>query len=157
MDQMQSMTPTARDEDTPLTVATPGVLGNDVDIDGDSLTVTANTDPSQGTVAINADGSLTYTPKAGYNGPDSFNYTISDGKGGSDTATVTIDVTPVNDGPDAVDDAYSTDEDTPLTVASPGVLGNDVDSDGDSLTVTANNPSPGNSGHQRGRLSDLHA
>ena len=69
------------DEDTPLTVAAPGVLGNDVDGDGDSLTVTANTNPRQGTVIINADGSYTYTPEAGWNGQDSFTYTISDADG----------------------------------------------------------------------------
>lgn len=123
-------------EDTPLTVAAPGVLSNDSDVDGDSLTVIAFSDPPNGTVLVNANGSVSYTPDANFNGVDSFTYTISDGNGGTDTATATINVTAVNDAPDAVDDVYTTVEDTPLTVAAPGVLSNDTDADGDSLTVS---------------------
>ena len=86
-------------EDTPLVVAAPGVLGNDTDPDGDSLTVTGNTDPTNGTVTVNPNGSLTYTPDPNYNGLDSFTYDISDGNGGTDTATITITVNPVQDPP----------------------------------------------------------
>jgi hypothetical protein len=50
-------------------------------------------------VTVNANGSFTYTPNANYNGPDSFDYTVSDGNGGTDTATVNLTVTSVNDGP----------------------------------------------------------
>jgi len=125
------------DEDTPLTIAANGVLGNDTDPEGDTLTVTAFTQPTNGTVTIGSDGKLEYTPNANFNGVDTLNYTISDGNGGTDTATVTINVTGVNDAPDAVDNSYTTDEDTPLTIAANGVLGNDTDPDGDTLTVTA--------------------
>src|SRR4051794_17309141 len=97
----------------------PGVLANDVDVDGDVLTVTAASDPPHGTVTVNPNGSLSYVPDPNYNGPDSFTYTISDGHGGTDAATVRITVTPVNDAPDARDDAYTTAEDTPLTVPRP--------------------------------------
>ncbi|MEZ5644406.1 MAG: Ig-like domain-containing protein [Burkholderiaceae bacterium] len=120
------------DEDTPVTVA---VLPNDTDVDGDTLTVTAVTQGANGTVAIDpVSGNPVYTPDADFVGTDTFTYTISDGNGGTDTATVTVTINPVNDAPVAVDDAVSTDEDTPVTVA---VLPNDTDVDGDTLTVTS--------------------
>ena len=124
-------------EDTPLTVVPAGVLGNDSDPDGDPLTVTGFTQPANGTLAVGSDGSLEYTPNENFNGTETFSYTISDGNGGTDTATVTINVGVVNDQPDAVDDTYDTTEDTPLTIAPVGVLGNDSDPDGDPLTVTS--------------------
>ncbi len=78
-------------EGAPLTVgAAAGVLGNDTDPDGDMLSAGSAGDPAGGTVALDADGSFTYTPDAGFVGTDTFSYTISDGKGGSDTATVTV-------------------------------------------------------------------
>ena len=60
---------------------------------------------AHGTVSCTAGGTCTYTPAANYFGPDSFTYTISDGHGGTDTATVSITVTPVQDDPTAVNDA----------------------------------------------------
>ena len=65
-----------------------------------------------GSVAINGDGTVTYTPDPDFHGIDSFTYTIEDGNGGTDTASVILTVLPINDGPDAVDDADSTDEDS---------------------------------------------
>src|SRR5205085_2274644 len=130
-------------EDVPLTVPANGVLGNDTDADGDTLTVTTNTTPSHGTVTVNANGSLTYTPATNYHGADSFQYTITDASLTS-TATVNITVNPVNDTPVAIDAAYSTAQDTPMNIATPGVLTNDTDVDGDVLTVTTNtSPSHG--------------
>ncbi|MBW7882604.1 MAG: tandem-95 repeat protein [Caldilineaceae bacterium] len=123
------------DEDVALTIGAPGVLVNDSDVDGDALSVASYTQPANGTVVANPDGSFTYTPDANFNGVDTFDYTISDGNGGSDTATVTITVNPVNDAPDAVNDSYNATEDTPLTIPAPGVLFNDTDVDGDALTV----------------------
>ena len=125
----------ATDEDTPLTVAAPGVLGNDTDVDGDPLTALVVTQPANGTLALNATGSFTYTPNANFNGSDSFTYKANDGTADSNVATVTITVSAVNDAPVAVADSYATTEDTPLTVAAPGVLGNDTDADGDPLTA----------------------
>jgi CshA-type fibril repeat protein len=118
------------DEDTLVTIP---VLTNDTDIDGDPLTVTAASSPN-GTVTINADGTISYTPNANFNGTDTITYTISDGKGGTSTATVTVTVNPVNDAPVAVPDSITTAEDTPVTIP---VLGNDSDPEGDPLTVTA--------------------
>ncbi len=129
--------PVARDdsattaEDNAVTIA---VLGNDSDVDGDGLTVTAVTQGSNGSVALNANGTVTYTPAANYHGPDSFTYTLSDGQGGTASATVRVTVTPVNDAPVARDDSATTAEDNAVIVA---VLGNDSDADGDSLTITA--------------------
>jgi len=122
-------------EDTALTVNAPGVLANDGDPDGNQLSAMLVSGPSHGTIALNANGSFTYTPAADYNGDDSFTYQASDGTLQSGPATVTITVTGANDGPTATGDTYSTAEDTALTVAAPGVLGNDSDPDGDSLSA----------------------
>ncbi|MHA3775299.1 Ig-like domain-containing protein [Verrucomicrobiota bacterium sgz303538] len=118
-------------EDTAKTIT---VLGNDTDVDNDPLTVTVATVPTaQGTVAINSDGTLAFTPALNFNGTATINYTISDGHGGTSSAKVTVTVTPVNDAPVAADDTASTSEDTAKTIA---VLGNDMDVDNDPLTVT---------------------
>ena len=77
---------------TPLTVPAPGVLGNDSDVDGDSLSAAVATGPSHGVVTLNADGSFTYTPDSTFSGTDTFTYTVDDGNGGTDTATVSINV-----------------------------------------------------------------
>ena len=122
-------------EDTPLTIAIPGVLGNDTDVEGGTLTAIAGTPSSNGSLALNADGSFTYTPNANYNGSDSFTYHASDGATNSNDATVAITINEVEDAPVAIDDSYTTDEDTPLTIAAPGVLANDTDVDGETLTV----------------------
>ncbi len=81
------------------------------------------TDPVNGDVTFNADGSYTYTPDADYNGSDSFTYDICDVDGDCDPATVTITITAVDDAPVANDDSNTTDEDTPV---SGSVTGNDV-------------------------------
>uniref|UniRef100_UPI0014216010 Ig-like domain-containing protein n=1 Tax=Thalassoroseus pseudoceratinae TaxID=2713176 RepID=UPI0014216010 len=75
------------DEDTPVVI---NVLANDSDVEGDTLTVSAVTPGTNGTVTINPDGTLTYTPAANFAGSDTFTYTINDGNGGSDTATVNV-------------------------------------------------------------------
>ncbi|MDW8069689.1 MAG: Ig-like domain-containing protein [Anaerolineae bacterium] len=122
-------------EDATLTVTAPGVLGNDSDLDGDSLTAALLTGPANGTLNLNPDGSFTYTPNPNFSGADSFTYKAYDGRSESNVATVTITVNPVNDAPVAQGDTYETDEDTPLVVDVPGVLANDSDPDGDSLTA----------------------
>ena len=108
------------------------VLTNDTDADGDSLSVTGATSGAHGAVTFNA-SSVSYTPNANYFGNDSFTYTIGDGHGGSDSATVYVTVSNVNDAPVATADGYAMNQDTVLNVAAPGVLGNDSDIDGDSL------------------------
>ena len=121
------------DEDVPLDVGAPGVLGNDSDIDGDRLAATVSTPPSHGRLTLLPDGSLRYASAPNYHGPDSFTYELSDGQGGTATATVRITIVSVPDAPIASEDAFATDEDTALAVSPPGVLGNDSDGDGDAI------------------------
>ena len=122
------------DEGDVLTVTSvQGVLSNDIDAEGDSLTAILLSQPSRGTVVLDGDGAFTYTPNAGFTGSDSFTYDADDGEF-SATATVTIVVSSVNDAPLSVDDQFDAREDQPLDVsAADGVLMNDSDPDGDSL------------------------
>ncbi|HHX8301805.1 TPA: tandem-95 repeat protein, partial [Vibrio diabolicus] len=87
--------------------------------------------PANGTVSVNPDGSVTYTPNDNYHGTDSFTYIVTSG-GVSESTTVNVDVTPVNDALVAKDDTAVTDEDTPVTI---DVLPNDTDIDGDKLSI----------------------
>ena len=129
--------PYSVDEDVVLTIdATIGVLANDSDADGDSLTALLNSLPANGTVDFSDDGSFTYTPDPNFNGTDSFTYMANDGSLNSSSATVTITVNPIADVPVAVSDSYSVDENATLSVdAASGVLHNDSDADGGSLTA----------------------
>ncbi|MBB1462172.1 Ig-like domain-containing protein, partial [Vibrio sp. SG41-7] len=130
-------------EDTPVS----GTLSAS-DEDGDSLSFTKATDPSNGTVVVDENGDWTFTPNENYNGDDSFTVVVSDGQGGTDTITVNIGVTPVNDAPTLVDGngdplgdsvTVTTDEDTPVS----GSL-SASDDDGDSLSFSkGNDPSNG--------------
>jgi VCBS repeat-containing protein len=125
------------DEDGVLTVgAADGVLVNDSDIDGDTLTASLVDQPSHGSVALAADGSFVYTPEPDFYGEDGFTYVAGDGQIESELATVAITVEAVNDAPVAAEDAYSTSKGKPLTVDSTaGVLANDSDIDGDALSA----------------------
>jgi VCBS repeat-containing protein len=138
------------DEDSVLNELIPGILGNDTDPDtSDGLTVIAFDDTTilGAIVLVNADGSFSYDPTGsailqalavGEWILDSFNYTISDGNGGTANATVDITVNGVNDNPTANDDTWITDEDSVLDVPVPGVMDNDTDPDtSDGLTVIA--------------------
>ena len=121
---------TANPVTTPEDTAVNGtVTGSDVD--GDALTFTKTTDPTHGTVTLNPDGTYTYTPNTNYTGNDSFDVTVSDGKGGSAVVTVNVTVTPVNDAPVATANPVTTPEDTAVNGT---VTGSDVD--GDALTFT---------------------
>ncbi|HEY9284768.1 MAG TPA: Ig-like domain-containing protein [Pyrinomonadaceae bacterium] len=77
------------------------MLANDADADNDALTAAVVGPLSHGSVSLNADGSFTYTPAANYFGPDSFTYKANDGAADTSVATVSINVTPVNDAPTA--------------------------------------------------------
>ncbi|EJC1209392.1 tandem-95 repeat protein [Vibrio parahaemolyticus] len=116
-------------EDTPTIIK---VLGNDT-FEGDDQVVSLDTNngPANGTVSVNPDGSVTYTPNDNYHGTDSFTYIVTSG-GVSESTTVSVDVTPVNDAPVAKDDIATTQEDTVVTI---DVLPNDTDVDGDKLSI----------------------
>jgi VCBS repeat-containing protein len=118
--------------------ASQGVLRNDTDSDGETLTVSlvSGQGPSHGTLTLNADGSFSYTPAGGYSGSDSFTYAVSDGAL-SDTAVVSLNVHATNSAPSAGADSYSVLHDQVLTVPfAQGALGNETDGDGDPLTVS---------------------
>lgn len=111
------------------------VLTNDTDVEGDTLSVVEiPTPPTNGTVEVDIDGIITYTPDGGFFGTDTFIYRITDG-GANDEATVTVEVSS-NEPPVGVADSYTTAENTTLSVTSTlGVLANDTDADGDQLTA----------------------
>ncbi|PMN65837.1 hypothetical protein BCT26_15170 [Vibrio lentus] len=113
-------------EDTPVN----GTLSAS-DEDGDSLSFTKSTDPSNGTVVVDENGDWTYTPNENYNGDDSFTVEVSDGLGGTDTITVNIGVTPINDSPVGEDLSVTTDEDTPVSGSLTA-----TDADNDQLTFS---------------------
>ena len=104
-------------EDTLLQVTAPGVLGNATDPDGDPMTAVLDTDVSNGSLTLNADGSFSYTPDANFNGADSFVYHANDGIDDSNTATVSITITLVNDEPSFTTSDQSVGEnDGPISV-----------------------------------------
>ena len=125
-------------EDVVLSVtAANGVLENDSDVDGDVLTASVVTEPTSGVLVLLSDGSVTYTPNAGFSGTDSFQYEVSDGTASTGPIDATIEVSAVDDAPVAVADAYTVAEDGSLTVAvADGVLDNDTDEEGDNLVAT---------------------
>jgi hypothetical protein len=106
------------------------VLANDFDPDGDPLTITGTSAAANGTATISGSNIL-YTPATGYYGADSFTYTISDGQGGTSSATVSLFV---NAPPQAANDAYTVQQNSSNNVLN--VLANDSDPDGDPLTIT---------------------
>ncbi|HCG5919239.1 TPA: tandem-95 repeat protein, partial [Vibrio parahaemolyticus] len=116
-------------EDTPTII---NVLGNDT-FEGTDKVVSLDTNngPANGTVSVNPDGSVTYTPNDNYVGKDTFTYVVTSG-GVSESTTVEVNVTPVNDAPVAKDDIATTQEDTAVTI---DVLPNDTDVDGDKLSI----------------------
>jgi len=118
-------------EDTPVTL---DVLANDIDVDGDELTVVSVQQPMNGVVVLNADQTLTYTPTSNFNGMDSFTYTIIDAEDVESTATVNLNILPVNDAPVAVDDIASFSE-AVEGVITVDVIANDIDVDGDALML----------------------
>jgi VCBS repeat-containing protein len=123
----------------------PGVLANDTDADGDTLTAQKVSDPAHGVLVLNADGTFVYTPAANYNGADSFVYRPFDGASfGADT-TVSFTIQAVNDLPVAIGESYTATSGSPLIIPSAtGVLANDTDVDNPTLTAQlVTNPASG--------------
>ena len=130
-----------------LTVPTLGVLANDTDPQALPLSAVLVNGPLHGTLTggLNADGSFTYTPDPAYFGSDSFSYRAFNGTLSSDITTVNLSIAHVNHPPVAVNDAFTTNGNSTLSVAGPGVLANDTDPDaGDILSaVLATGPTQG--------------
>ena len=119
-----------------LNISAPGILKNDTDSDNDTITCILKETPTHGTLILNADGSLTYTPEKDFIGNDFFTYTCSDGIAESNIATVSLLVNPSpNTPPIAIDDIYSMVQNISITVPEPGILENDLDEEGKTLTV----------------------
>ncbi|MGQ0598680.1 tandem-95 repeat protein, partial [Aquabacterium sp.] len=115
-------------EDTPITDQVSGS-----DVEGDTLSYAKASDPSHGSVTVQADGSFSYTPTANYNGTDSFTVTVSDGQSGSATSTVSITVTAVSDAPVMSTDTLSATAEPSVTWASSALLSGASDPDGGTL------------------------
>ncbi len=125
-------------EDETLTVPASGVISNDTDAENNQLTaILVGTGVSNGTLALSADGSFTYTPNANFNGTDSFTYKANDGSANSSTVTVTITVNPVNDRPITDNKSFTTNEDTAYDVT---LTGSDSDIPAQTLTFDLVNP-----------------
>lgn len=119
-----------------LEVASPGILGNDTDGDGDSLFASVSEGPSNGFASVNLDGSFSYSPNPDFNGEDQFTYRAFDLHGPSDdNATVTIIINPLNDAPFAIDANFETFEDEQIS----GIVSG-FDADGDELEFVMVNP-----------------
>ncbi len=125
------------EENTPVTIA---VLVNDSDEENAPLTIIGVTQGTNGSVVINADNTVTYTPNPEFTGVDTFTYTISDNAGGNATATVTVTVIPVNNPPvvESPGDQFNAEGDT----VSLQLVASDPDEE-DILTFSAANLPPG--------------
>lgn len=137
--------------DSPVAI---DVLSNDFDIDGNTILLTffGATSENGGTVTRDDNGTpddlnddlLIYSPPANFTGTDSFSYTISDGNGGTDSATVMLDiVTGANSPPVALDDSATTNRDSTVTI---DVLANDLDIDGNPISLTGFEATSANGG-----------
>jgi len=126
------------DEDSVLSVAAPGVLANDFDADGNSLSAILVAGPAHGSLTLNANGSFTYTPHANYHGSDSFTYKVNDGVQDSNVATVSLRIDAVNDAPvtNPVTLAAIAEDSGARLITQAQLLSGASDTDGDSLTAT---------------------
>jgi hypothetical protein len=136
----------ATDQGVDLTVAAPGLLANDLKggwlVNSNALRAVLQTAPGNGSATLNADGSFTYTPAAGFSGQDSFTYVAEAYNTNNNNllatsapATVTVYVNPGNSAPTALDDGFTGTEGSVLNVPAPGVLANDSDPENASLTA----------------------
>jgi len=125
------------DEDTAATgnLLSDNGSGADSDVDGDTLAVTgAAFATAHGYVTITTNGNYAYTPVANYNGTDSFDYTVNDGHGGSDTATMSLTINAVNDAPSLTNNGGSVDQDAVLTLTLAMLSASDVDNSASQLS-----------------------
>lgn len=124
---------------TAITIAASALLANDTDQDGNTLVITGANGGINGSAVFNAQtNTVTFTPTAGYTGPASFNYSISDGNGGTASAVVSLNVNaPPNRPPVASNDSgFTVTQDATLSLPASSLLANDSDPDGDPVTIT---------------------
>ncbi|MFN6541380.1 MAG: beta strand repeat-containing protein [Nostoc sp. EkiNYC01] len=131
-------------QDTAVTILATNILRRYTDAEGDTLTISGFTNPTNGTLTLNNNSTLDnpsddffiYTPNANFNGTDSFNFTVSDVNGGNTTGTFNLKVLPVNDAPVAVNDTLTAGFNTPVTILASTLLANDTDINGNNLSIT---------------------
>ena len=134
--------PVARDdrdfvglEDQPFTISLAELVADDIDIDGDSLTITSVTGTADVQVSLTDDGFVLVDPSDYFFGNSYFEYVVSDGNGGEDTGRVSLRIDPVNNAPEPHDDMIETAEDNPILISADDLLANDIERDGDTLTI----------------------
>lgn len=137
----ENINPSAQDdrfktaEDVALRLSAADLTGNDLDIDGDALTITALGAVTGGRAVLNDDGSIDFTPYEETSGEARIEYTVSDGRGGTDTAVSYIDVISVNDAPVVKPKAYGMREDGWLSIPLSYLLSGASDVEGDTLVL----------------------
>ncbi len=131
----------AATEDTVTLTPQALLLANDTDVEGETLSITAVANGQHGSVSLDADGTLRFTPEANFHGQASFDYTVADTSGGESTATALLDIAAVNDVPVATGERMALDEDATAVIAASLLLANDTDADsatdGDSLAINS--------------------
>ena len=127
----------AATEDTAVTYTAAQLLGNDTDVEGQTLSIASVTSGSGGTAVRNNDGTVAFTPTANFNGSANFSYIASDGTSNSTASTVNVTVAAVNDAPVAVADSLAATEDTAVTYTAAQLLGNDTDVEGQALSIAS--------------------
>ncbi|PKH08662.1 Ig-like domain-containing protein, partial [Moritella sp. Urea-trap-13] len=108
-------------------------LSNDTDAESDNLTAIKVSEPANGSLTLNSNGTFSYTHDGSETTTDSFSYKVNDGTVDSNTVTVSINIAAQNDTPVALVDSYSVDEGATLNGST--VLSNDSDGDNDNLTA----------------------
>jgi VCBS repeat-containing protein len=126
-------------EDTPVTYTAAQLLGNDTDVDSATLAIASVASGSGGTAVLEANGSVTFTPDADFNGAASFSYIASDGTSLSDSATATVNVAAVNDAPVAAPVTLSAiaEDSGARNITSAELLTGVADADGPTATITS--------------------
>ncbi len=122
-------------ENTLLNIAAPGLLANDTAAAGKILSAGLVTNVKNGTLILETNGSFIYVPDLDFHGIDTFRYIVNDGSLSSNIADVTITVKQINHAPVAKNDAYSVNENSTLIISGHGVLANDTDADGNTLSA----------------------
>jgi regulator of replication initiation timing len=122
-------------ENTLLNIAAPGLLANDTGAAGKILSVGLVSNVKNGTLLLETNGSFIYVPDLDFHGIDTFRYIVNDGSLNSNIANVTITVKQINHAPVATNDAYSVNENSTLVISGHGVLANDTDIDGNTLSA----------------------
>ncbi len=131
-------------EDTQLNVAAPGVLGNDGELNGFTLSVISYTQPAHGSVNVNDDGSFTYLGETNYFGADSFTYTMTNGNARASTATVSLTINAVNDPPtlNAIGNLFTNEGSGTVVVDLTGITAGPANESSQTLSVSATSSNP---------------